>query len=255
MLRHIKSAVIAVHDWARPWCATCNRHALRHNHCSLCLATTANNRRHDLLKNLDLYDISDQQVLDAKWVCDQCFMKQERAKCGKTGLVFFGKDNRIDAYLKSEMRNNLSPYHPDSNLRGPLSPEGYLLIEVEHEEVQEQIANWAGGTREETLRGFRIIKQIGVVRSDTECGDPAEVEHYLMWHAAQVGGNAFIKFFWDKRIAHHDERYIAGYGKKGNPYYRTRHYTTQHFTGHAVAVLAEPLEPRQRMKAPHSSKP
>lgn len=83
-----------------------------------------------------------------------------------------------------------------------------------------------------------ITRRLGLIRVVDECRDPAEVAKLLKLEAVIAGGNSYVEFFWDKHIRHHEEEYIAGYGRKGNPYYRTRHWTTQYFTGHAVAVYA-----------------
>lgn len=248
MFKKLKDAAAAIHELARPWCKTCGRHAFRHHHCSLCAKITATNRFAELTENLNTHHIRDEEVTHAQWICNECFCLRARAKCCKTGQVFIASENRMDDFDGSKMRDNLCPYHPDSQLEGALSQEGFLLIEVEHDALQERIANWAGGTKHETLPAYRIAKEIGLVRCESHCDDPGRVEHFLQWNAAQVGGNGFIKLFWDKHIEHHEEEYVAGYSHKGNPYYRTRHYTTQYYTGHAVAVVAEPLEPKRPNK-------
>jgi hypothetical protein len=254
MFRILKKATKSLHDWLFPWCDICHAHASSHHHCSLCNSISSLNCLESLRQNLKQFDTQDQEVDSAAWVCEKCFKAREKAICCKTHQVFFAREDRMSDFDQSKMQNNLDPYHPDSELTGSLSPEGFLLVEVEHEAVQERISQWAGGTKQETLRGYRIEKEIGIVRCNSHCDDPADVEHFLMWYSAQVGGNGFIKFFWDKHIDHHQEEYVAGHGANGNPYYRTRRWTTQYFTGHAVAVIAEPLEPRQRKKKIHSSK-
>lgn len=105
-------------------------------------------------------------------------------------------------------------------------------------EYERNLSRWIPGTRHETLRGCRIERTIGLIKTDQECDDPADVEHILMQLTAYSGGNSYVKFFWDKHIHHHEQEYEAGRGRKGNPYYKTRRWTTQGFTGHAVAVVA-----------------
>jgi formate-dependent nitrite reductase cytochrome c552 subunit len=103
----------------------------------------------------------------------------------------------------------------------------------------DNVRNWITGTKNETLRNSIIVKEIGLFRISDRCNDPAEVESKLKNEILFKGGNSFIKFFWDKHIEHHDEKYIAGYGHNGNPYYKTRHFTVQYFTGTAIGVLTK----------------
>ncbi|GAB4139732.1 LIM domain-containing protein [Thermopirellula anaerolimosa] len=102
----------------------------------------------------------------------------------------------------------------------------------------QRLNNWIPGTKRETLQGCVITRRLGLIRVYDKCEDPAEVANILKFEVALAGGNSYVEFFWDKHIKHHEEEYIAGYGAKGNPYYRTRRWTTQYFTGHAVAVCA-----------------
>lgn len=103
---------------------------------------------------------------------------------------------------------------------------------------KKNLNSWVKGTKQEYIRGFNILDE-WLIECNSECASPAEVEEKLKYDAVMSGANGYIKFFWDKKIEHHDEEYIAGFGKKMNPYYKTRHYTTQYFIGHAYAVIIE----------------
>ena len=200
------------------------------------------------------YKCNETPVSSSAWVCKSCYGSKVKTKCFKTKHVFEAKDDRMPDYRKSKILENLAPYHPDSKISirdkhncinyYALSPEGFLLIEVEYDEFQYRLNNWTGGTKEESIRGYHIKKEIGTVRCNVNCEDKARVEAFLKWYAAQAGGNGYIKFCWDKHSESREEKEVAGYGPKGNPYYRTRRYTIHHYTGHAVAVIAEPLEPK-----------
>ena len=109
----------------------------------------------------------------------------------------------------------------------------------EKAKYERNLANWIRGTKQEYLKGYTIIKELELVQCRNKCNSPAEVEKELKHKALLINANAYIKFFWDKKIEHHNEEYIAGYGHKGNPYYKTEHHTTQYFTGNAVAVIAK----------------
>lgn len=103
------------------------------------------------------------------------------------------------------------------------------------------VENWYGGTRYEYLRGFKTIKNIGIVECNDImlCSEPAAVEEKLKWRSIQLGANAFVKYHWDKKVDHYEETYIKGFSKNGNPYYGTNHYYSKWFVGYAEAVLVE----------------
>ncbi len=238
MFSRLKLATRTIYDWARPHCEKCGKRAFPHDHCTLCNSVCAINRAIALKSNHEDYRKHDPLIKQAEYVCDECFNSKALARCAKTRQVFLKAEDQSVRFLESQMRKNLYPHHPSSRISGPLSPEGLAVIESEHEELQIRHRHWAGCSKQDRLRGHRIIKEIKLIR-DSECNDPAEVEETLKWHCLQIGGNGLTKFFWNKHIRHHEEEYVAGYGKNGNPYYRTRHWTTADFSGHAVAVIAE----------------
>jgi len=108
-----------------------------------------------------------------------------------------------------------------------------------HKDFKKNINNWVNGTKYEYIRDYSIIKDFGLIEVDEECNSPADVEILLQTQSAILGGNSYVKFFWDKHTEHHSEEYKAGTSSKGNAYYKTRNYTTKHFTGHAIAVLVQ----------------
>lgn len=58
--------------------------------------------------------------------------------------------------------------------------------------------------------------------------------------ATQVGGNGYIKYYWEKHGDRKSEKVLKGYSENGNPYYGTRTTEVKWFTGYATAVLVEP---------------
>lgn len=202
----------------------------------------------DLKKNYSAHNKHDPTIDQAEQICDVCFRSRLLKRCAKTGAIFLWAQDRSNEFHGSQKRKNLSPHHPSSQITGSLSPEGFAIIEREHQELQSRCRSWAGCTKQDYLRGYLITKEIKLIRSDAGFDDPAEVENSLKWHCLQIGGNGLTKFFWDKHIRHHEEEYVAGYGKNGNPYHRTRRWTTADFSGHAVAVLAETTSPSANSK-------
>lgn len=109
-------------------------------------------------------------------------------------------------------------------------------LELDKKNYLNNKKKWVRGTKQEYIYGYRIIKEVGLIETKYTHDSPAEVEEELIHLAILNGANGYIKYFWDKHIKYHEEKYTAGYGKNGNPYYRTRHWTTQYFTGHSIAV-------------------
>lgn len=213
---------------AFPKCGNCNKRLGRFS-----------NMIQSLAKNYAEHKMADESVLKQQFLCQKCFDSHAYTRCKKTGQVFRCRDDCGAKFRSSQMRRNLSPHHPSSQIYESLSPEGLAIIDREHQDLQSRYRSWAGCTKQDYIRGYRVTKEIKLIRSDSGFDDPAEVENSLKWYCLQIGGNGLTKFFWDKHIRHHEEEYVAGHGKNGNPYYRTRRWTTADFSGHAVAVVAE----------------
>lgn len=220
---------------AFPKCGNCNKRLGR-----------LSNMAKPLAQNFTEHKMPEEPVLKHQFLCQRCFEAHSFSRCSKTGQIFRSRDDRSAEFRSSQMCQNLSPHHPSSQVYGALSPDGLAAIDREHQELQSRFRRWAGCSKQDVLRGHRITKELKLIRSDDGYDDPAGVEEALKWHCLQIGGNGLIKFFWDKHIRHHEGEYVAGYGKNGNPYYRTRRWTTADFSGHAVAVLAESTSPASR---------
>lgn len=236
---NLKSIIKKIHDWLKPYCTKCGTRSFPHKHCDLCDSICKINQAEILKVNYAKYLKIDDEVNKAEYICEKCFNSRELTKCAKAGYVFLRSKDQMHKFYNSQMRKNLFPHHPSSQISGSLSPEGFTIIEQEHKELQNRCLSWAGCTKQEFLREYRIKKEIKLIRTINKHGDPAQVESELKWHCLQIGGNGLIRFFSDKHIEYHEEEYIAGYGAKGNPYYRTKRWTTAYFSGYAVAVIAE----------------
>ena len=171
--------------------------------------------------------------------------------CAKTGKVFLTEDDCSEQF-QWDIKKKLSPYHPSSKISGPISPEGLSQIKKDAKLIEELLTDrWAGGTKQEFLKGYDIIEEIRLIREEKYFRDVAALEEALKLHVAQLGGNGYIKFFWKSHNERHSSRYIKGYGPKGNPYYGTTYSSESYFTGHAIAVRAEPSKrSRYRQKSP-----
>lgn len=90
-------------------------------------------------------------------------------------------------------------------------------------------------TRHERVKGFHQKDNFGWVRTSGK-ENTERVEDALRLDAAKLGANALIKYEWKRD----SETYTAGYGHKGNPYFKNKTV----YSGEAVAVLVEkPAKP------------
>lgn len=100
-------------------------------------------------------------------------------------------------------------------------------------------------TRSDNFRGYRVINDLGWINV-SDCETTRDVEDAIKLDAAKIGANAVIKMHWRPR----KESYVAGHGKKGNPYYRNRTV----YDGEGVAVKIERINKTSTKTAPKPSK-
>ena len=81
--------------------------------------------------------------------------------------------------------------------------------------------------RGDFIRGYKIVNEIGWV-SVKDCESSQSAEEQLRVAAAKLGANGVIKLHWRIR----KDSYVAGHGKRGNPYYKNRNV----YDGEGVAV-------------------
>jgi hypothetical protein len=98
-------------------------------------------------------------------------------------------------------------------------------------------------SRSDFVRGYKISREVGWVNI-SDCSSTQEVEEKLKLKAAEIGANAIIKLHWNMR----KESYVAGHGKKGNPYYKNRSV----YDGEGVAAIIEKSNPRTRRESGNS---
>lgn len=216
--------------------------------CSLCNRTIWINRFGKLKKNHHDFGKKDEISKGITSLCKPCYDKHEYVKCTYIGKVFLGKDQISEESLIPYWKK-LFPYHPEiKSMAPPISPEGFRRIEEEAKQVDELCtSSWIGGTKGEFLRGYHIEKEIGLIREDDHFDSPAEIEEILKLYAAQLGGNGYIKFFWERHVEFHSENvevrsqeYDVNSGTKRRRHRKSHQKKETYYTGTAVAVYAIP---------------
>jgi hypothetical protein len=192
-------------------------------------------------RNLKAHQVILPEVNQAKRICKTCFTQRFHCFCARCSAGFPESENRAEKYkLDDDLLRQLAPYHKDySTTWKQLCSSCYQDCLTSGNDVRARLRQWVGGAKGEHIRNYRTIKSLGRVEyQGTECSEPAWVEEFLKRYSVQLGGNAFVKYYWDK----HSERVIEGYGPRGNPYYKTRNW----FTGYATAVFVEPFRTPSR---------
>lgn len=115
---------------------------------------------------------------------------------------------------------------------------GFKLCKSCHNDFLVSNNNWIAGTKQEYIKDYVIVKEIGLIEIRTPCSSPADVEKLLKTKSAIFGANAYVKFFWDKQVENHAEDDLR-FGKNGKSYYKTKYYKTQYYIGNAVAVIVQ----------------
>jgi hypothetical protein len=213
--------------------------------CSLCSDSfdVFKDCRDSLIKNLHEHKKDASTFVDKKYLCPNCFAKNSFALCARCKKSTLLARSCAPKYFENErLREWLLPYHEESQHDrdyGVLCPACYDQLQDSADAVAERYNNWLGGTKGDFLRGYRILKSLGRIEEHGRMNDPDAVAKNLRLYAAQKGGNGYIQFFWERHQERHAEEYVAGYGPKGNPYYRTTYHTDVWYTGYATAVLAE----------------
>jgi hypothetical protein len=214
--------------------------------CSLCETDfdVLSDNKKELLENLKQFNILEKypKVLDAQHICPKCFEKLQHTECSRCLKVFQSIDNKAIAYtIDSEIQKWLYPNSPFySTAWNNLCPNCYVICKSACHEIQENIKSWVRGTKYEYIHKFNTVKTLGRIEyKGTLCLDPAQLEERLKIYSVQLGGNGFVKLYYEKNEKRHQNRVIAGYSNNNNPYYRTEYTIERWFTGYATAVIVE----------------
>ena len=249
----LTSITETLQNLVQPYCSVCRKRTLPHKHCSLCGEKAYRNKLKALLQNHAEFKVTEKEVVKASFVCTDCLKSSTYLRCLVTEKPFYSIENCAEELLLSGKLPELVPYVEsamkfcDGKMHS-LSPDGLSLVEKAYEQYLKNFRLFIGGTKHEYVKGFDVVRMISriEVKKTVDCQNPSEVEDYIKRFCAQLGANGFIKFFYDKIIDHHEEEYVAGYGKKGNAYYRTRHWTTACYVGTAEAVILRPRKSKPR---------
>jgi len=99
------------------------------------------------------------------------------------------------------------------------SSEAAFRVETERLEENARLARLVKTvTKADSLRGFDDYEELGWV--EVEADSRSEAESELKAQAGKLGANAIVKLHFEQ----HEERYQAGTGPKGNPYFKKRRY-------------------------------
>ncbi|MDQ1318524.1 MAG: hypothetical protein QG588_2186 [Candidatus Poribacteria bacterium] len=198
--------------------------------------------------HLKYHGIVVKEISQAKHVCPECFKKYIHTKCSRCKNPFPSHKDHIKKYQNdSDIKKWLVPYHSDySKEWTTLCPECYQKCLDSCKTVQLGLKTWVRSA--ESITNYDIVKVLGMVEyRGTSCSEPVEVEERLKVYSVQKGGNAYIKCHWSEQEQRNSKTVLAGYGKKGNPYYKTVHSTERWFTGYATAVLVEPVKKNNKV--------
>ena len=221
---------------------------LARKRCAICSEwfNVLEDHRDLLLKNFREHGQDASRFADKKHICQTCFEKLRFFRCGRCSRALLASENQWSDYAGNDkLLSWLCPLH--SGLEDEWTFNGnvlcgdcYKVIRRNVSEIALRYKNWAGGTKGEFLPEHRVVKELGRIEENRQMQDPESVATSLKLYACQIGGNGYIRYFWERHQERHAEEYVAGYGAKGNPYYRTQYRTEVWYTGYATAVLAEP---------------
>lgn len=211
------------------------------------------NYKNELQNNYSRFQKTNLDFNVVEQVCGECYRNRKLIMCEVTNKIILNTDNVIKNFNNSEAKLCLTPYHHFSSVKIGLSKEGLEQIGIEHKKVLHNIDVFIGGTKNLVISGYTTIKELGIIKATHN--DILSVEKSLKCYSAQLGGNAYVSFSWDRNTVHHEEPYVAGYGPKGNPYYRTKRSTSVKYSGVAKAVILEQDSNGKSSQQSNSRKP
>jgi hypothetical protein len=219
--------------------------------CDLCgnNFNVLNDRKQALLTNLREHNVVLIRPIDeARHICPSCYDFRYLVVCSRCSQTFELRNNRIEDYNNNaEIKSMLYPYSPFySTTWKNLCLNCYEHCLNEIHDVKHRLNTWAGSVRSDYIREFRTIRTLGRVGYEKKsCVEPGQVENYLKLYTAQLGGNGFVKFYFEKHEKVHSERVVAGYNEDNKPYYGIQRSIEHWFTGYATAVIAEPSQAKR----------
>ena len=183
-------------------------------------------------------------------------ISQHQAKCHICGAI-----GHSDCY-----RNNSIELHREEQSVTP-GPEEEVsairycfackeVLKKAHLYIMSLYSTWIDGTKFETIKGYVIAQTKGMVSWDFPYAtSPLQLENILKYRTIVLGGNAFIKFHWDKHEENTNYPTIIGHDIKGNPIYVRHNKVKVWYTGAAMAVLVEPINQRGKIDIDQTKQP
>lgn len=198
------------------------------------------NRKEDLFRNFKEHAVSIPAFHNLKCVCNSCYKRLLHTTCDRCRKPFPLDEDQSYRY-NSEIIGYLRPYAEYLDNCNHLCSNCFNICLDSYIKVDNRIKNWAGNTKQEFLYGFRTVETLGlIVYNEVDLfSKPKDVEERLKLFSAQKGGNAFIKYYFEKHEESEPETVLGGYSKNDNPYYNTIYKRKTWFTGYATAVLVE----------------
>lgn len=213
--------------------------------CDLCRTSSDvfafDNQIDTLRQNLETHAVELAEVSSARRVCPKCCERRLHSRCDRCSRPFLSACNAAASFRSdADAQRCLAPYHKDYGNWSLLCFDCYEACRASCQDVQMRLSQWKGSARGEYVRDFRTVEELGRVEYEgAECDEPEKVEERLKLYTAQLGGNAFVKYYWEKHEERDSRSVLAGHSRNGNPYYRTEYSTERWFTGHATAVIVE----------------
>ena len=201
--------------------------------CNLCRKdfNVLKDSKEKLLKNLTKMHISMLTVANAKHICPRCYKNNLHEHCSRCNHSFMKVNNKsIDLTCSTNIKKNLLPYSPLYKTKSRweyLCPRCFKEYITASDNIGRQMKTWIHGVKADYIRDYKTVKTLGLIEYDgNDCSEPAQVEEYLKLYSIQLGGNGYVKFFWQKNYVN-DSRW---------------------YTGSATAVKVEPYTRRTNTK-------
>ncbi|TPG55485.1 J domain-containing protein [Roseomonas nepalensis] len=178
-------------------------------------------------------------------VCAECLKSRLFFRCSATGGLFPARLNRIRSFDELP-KATLVPLTPYAAVAHYLSPDGFALVLKEVVRITSLLNMGIKRSRRDTVPGQTIVKVIRKLATHRRTASPEEAAIQLDLLTAQVGGNAYVDYFWERHDESWSERVVAGHSDRGNPYYRTKWHRTTDYSATCIAVVVEPAQGRTR---------
>jgi hypothetical protein len=224
---------------------------IKQQECSICNESfeVLEDHRENLLANLRSHDQSVEHFYKKKHICPKCCRRNLYSNCVRCEESVLESENQSSSYKENEEKKWLIPYsvskkNNEEYCYSVLCAICYEELENKINGVVERYSNWAGSSKSESIKGFKTVTTFSRIEENGQMSSTEDVANRLKLYSAQVGGNGYVDFYWERHEERYSNEYVAGYGPKGNPYYRTQYFKDVWYTGYATAVYVDRSSPR-----------